>query len=94
MAHALPPVGHAAREMFAVEDLVAVAMGEQPVLAGIGQARAAARKFFAGADPAARRVVYFVVRCDDSLELISFGRRLGHKVEWKFGPCGRGVKLA
>lgn len=94
MAHVLPPLGHVAREMFDVADLVDVALGKFPALAGVGQARAAARKFFAGADPAAKRVVYFVVRANDDLALVSVGRRLGHRVEWNFGPAGRNVRLA
>ena len=84
MAHVLPPVSHAAREMFAVSDLVEYGLGRIPMIRS--EARAEARKFFAGSSPAIRRVVYFVLQHDDSLALVSFGRRLSPKIEWVFGP--------
>lgn len=93
--HHLPPHNHPAREMFAVEDLVDVTLGRTPVLAGLYQAKNAARRFFEGADHAAKRVIYFCIDpTNDQLRLVSVGRRGGAKVEWTFGPCGSKVRLA
>ena len=91
MSHALPPQGHPAREMFAVEDLVAIATRQVDPI-DLQRAKFAAKRYFAAASPAARRVVYIIMRSDnDQLELISVGRRGGHKVEWRFGGglCSR-----
>lgn len=82
--HVLPPLAHPAREMFAVEDLAEYGLGRVPPT--LIEARTMARRFFEGASPAAKRVVYFVLLCDDRLALVSFGRRLAQKREWIFGP--------
>lgn len=81
--HVLPPLGHAARELFAVADLAAYGLGAVPPM--VIEARAAARNLFAG-EPAIRRVAYIVLLADDRLALISFGRRLAMKRHWIFGP--------
>ena len=83
---ALPLQGSAAREMFDVADLVEVGAGRALPVVGLAGARAKARRFFEGADHAAKRVCYFVLLANDDLALVSVGRRLGVKVEWKFGP--------
>lgn len=93
MSHALPPVGHPAREMFDVADLVAVATGEQPVPCHRPAVRKMAERAFE-AMPFAKRMVYFYVRSDtDELQLVSVGKRGGFKVEWIFGPIGRRARL-
>jgi hypothetical protein len=82
MSHLLPPQGHKAREMFAVEDLVAIATRQvDPV--DLQQARRSARLTFESSS-AVRRVC-IVLRADDQLELVSFGRRLAWRREWRFG---------
>ena len=82
----LPPPSHPARSMFELGDLVDVTLGNngrKPLT--LVEARAAARRFFAGGKLAARRVTFFVLAGDDKLTLMSFGRRLGSKREWTFG---------
>lgn len=81
--YALPLANSAAREMFDDFALVEINDGRRVPLA-MPEARGAARRFFKGAD-AARRAFYFVLLADDRLALVSFGRRLGHKIEWVFG---------
>ena len=36
-------------------------------------------------DPAMRRIEGLVLLADDTLALVSVGKRGGHKVEWRFG---------
>ncbi len=91
--HKLPPAGHPARELFEVEQLVAIVEGREPVHCNIWALRAAARRIFE-ASPAARRAAFIRVRPDnDQLELVTFGRRLAWRREWVFGPCGRNARL-
>lgn len=86
MSHLLPPASHPAREMFDVADLVAIGARQRDPIT-FRDAVFAARRFFDGADKAARRVCYIALRANGALELVSFGRRGGHKVEWRFsGP--------
>lgn len=84
MSHLLPPQGHPARDMFEVTDLVAIAT-RQVAPTFLCDARRSARALFER-NPAARRAIYIIMRSDnDQLELVSFGRRLGRRVEWRFG---------
>lgn len=85
MGHAIPPQGHPARDMFDIADLVAIAMGDQKPMLGLIESRCAARRFFQNAGAAVARVVYIVLAADDQLLLVSYGRRLGRKIEWRFG---------
>jgi hypothetical protein len=94
MPHVLPPLGHPARDLFDIADLVAITLGERPVPYQIHAMRCAARRVFE-ASPAANRVAFIRLRSDDDqLELISFGRRGGWKRHWVFGPVGRNARLA
>lgn len=94
MSHLLPPQGHPARELFEVQDLVDVTLGARPVPWQLHSMRRQAVDFLA-ATPAASRVSYIRVNpSTDNLELISFGRRGGHRREWTFGPVGRRARLA
>ena len=36
-------------------------------------------------DPAMRRIEGLVLLADDTLALVSVGKRGGHKIEWRFG---------
>lgn len=93
MSHVLPVAGHPAREMFDVADLVDVATGKQPVQCNRHVVRKLAIRALE-ATPAANRMVYFYVRGDiDELQLVSVGRRGGWKVEWRFGPITRAMRL-
>ena len=87
MAHNLPRIGTREREMFDLNDLVAIATGQKPVLTLVA-ARAEAKKSFAAyADSALKpsRFCYIVLEGDDRLSLISVGPRGGWKREWTFG---------
>lgn len=93
MPHALPPLGHPARELFDVQTLVDVATGKEPVHCRRHTLRRAAEKSFT-AMPAVKRMAYFYVNpSNDDLQLITIGRRGGFKVEWTFGPITRGTRL-
>lgn len=81
--HNLPPVNHPARDMFDIESLVAIGTGQETPLTLI-QAKARGKRLIADAKGAVRRACYFVIRHDDSLELVSVGARGGHKTEWVF----------
>ena len=94
MSHLLPPQGHPAREMFAVEDLVAAANGDYPVPCQNWQLRKSAAATFAG-NSAAKRVVFIKVNpTNDQVELVSIGRRGGVRREWVFGPMTKAMRLA
>lgn len=93
MSHLLPPAGHPARDMFALEDLVAVSTGNDAVHCNRYALRKLAMRAFEGM-PFAKRMVYFYVRGDtDTLQLVSIGKRGGFKVEWTFGPITRETVL-
>jgi hypothetical protein len=93
MSHLLPPQGHPARELFDVQTLVDVATGKEMVRTRVpGDVERA--RMFAELGDAARRVVFFRVRADDTLELCSIGRRGGYRRHWSFGPCGPNVRLS
>lgn len=83
-----PPSAHPAAQMVDADHVREIlASGHVPP--SIIEARGMARKAFANHGPnagALRRVVFFALRHDDSLALVSFGRRLGQRVEWVFGP--------
>ena len=85
MGYALPLAGSDARDMFDIGDLVAISIGKR-VPVPFPEARAQAKRYLADAGAAVVRVVYIVLRANDDLELVSFGRRGGAKVEWRFGP--------
>lgn len=82
----LPTVNHPARALIDVAHVAEVlAPANAAKLLSTLQARKAAERYFE-AEPAARRVVYIVLRADnDQRWLISFGRRGGWKKEWNFG---------
>lgn len=82
MAHSLPPAAHPAREMFDISDLVAIGTGERAPLT-LSEAKCIARRTLRECR-AASRACFFVVRGNDALELVSIGRRGGHKTEWRF----------
>lgn len=87
MSYALPLAGSPQREMFAVEDLIAIEAG-QFIPPSLPEARQMAREAFEryrGARIQPQRLIYIVLRGDDALELISIGRRGGWKREWRFG---------
>lgn len=75
--------------MFDVADLVAIATRERdPIF--LDQAKRSARRTFAydrhPGGGAIKRIMFIIMRSDnDQLELISVGKRGGHKVEWRFG---------
>lgn len=93
MSHSLPPLGHRARSLFDVADLVDVSTGGREIPCAIWKARRLALATMEG-QPAIRRVVLFVADAsNDQLRLVSFGRRGGHKVEWTFGPITRQTRL-
>lgn len=87
MSFALPPVDSELREAFQMEDLIAIHRGQYvpPVLA---EAKALAREAFErfkGAAIKPKALIYFVLRGDDNIELISIGPRGGWKRLWRFG---------
>lgn len=85
---ALPPLGSDAREAFDVEELVRIGLG-QFIPPSLPECRALAREAFEryhGAAIQPARLVYFCLRADDQIELISIGPRGGMKREWRFGP--------
>ena len=84
MSHALPLPGTRQREMFEIEDLVAIATGQEQA-ATLQQAKLSAKRM-AKANRAIDRVVFFVLLANDDLALVSVGRRGGHRIEWVFGP--------
>lgn len=86
MSHLLPPLGHPARDMFDVADLVAIGTRQRDPLT-LPQAKAAARRTFAAMGPAARRASFLVIRGDGMLDLVSIGRRGGWIRHWRFGPA-------
>lgn len=93
MSHALPPVGHSARDLFDVADVVKIAMGELPVPT-FGRGLASARRFVRE-EKAARAVVFFAVcSSTDVLGLYRVGKRGGWRRLWAFGPIGRKARLA
>lgn len=93
--HALPPHGHAARELFEVSHLVDITMGREPVPTLPQALRSARNAFAADTTGAMRRMAFIVVRAeDDQLDLITVGRRGGWRKEWRFGPVGRNARLA
>jgi hypothetical protein len=93
MSHALPPQGHPTRELFQVADLVAITLGQEPVLT-LGRALPSARRTL-GANKAARAVMVIALNsATDNLELIRVGKRGGWKRLWVFGPVGRHARLA
>lgn len=90
MSHTLPPVGHPARELFDIADLVAIATRQRDPI-WLPDAKRAARETFA-TNPSVRRVAFIIMRSDnDELELVTFGRRLAFRREWRFrgGLCPR-----
>lgn len=90
--HTLPPLGHAAREMFDVSDLVALMSGER-VLPVLPSAIASAKRTLS-ANRAAVRVFAIVLRGEnDQVDLVSIGRRGGWRREWRFGPVTRSARL-
>lgn len=92
--HALPPVDHKAREMFAVEDLVAIATGERPVPTCIVAMRRSAFGTFASSSAALRVAFIRLNPSSDELELVTFGRRGGWRREWTFGPVTRAARIS
>jgi len=41
----------------------------------------------ANTDPAVKRIFSLALLADDSIALVSVGRRGGHKIEWNFGKA-------
>lgn len=90
--HSIPPHSHPAREMFSLEDLVAVSNGQIPVHCSKAALRRMATPLFK--NKAIKRLVYFLVDgSNDQLQLASIGPRGGIKIEWTFGPITRATKL-
>jgi hypothetical protein len=81
----LPPPAHPIRELFEVADLVPFGQRRPEKLPPVRwELRRNAMRFLE-ANPAARRVVGFVLCADDSVRLASVGRRGGIKLLWNFG---------
>lgn len=86
----LPPEYHPAREAYDPDEIGRIANG-QYLPPSLPEAKALARdafRHYAGARhlPRPKAFVYFVLRADDNIELVSIGARGGHKVVWRFGP--------
>ena len=88
MSYSLPPVGHKARDLFDLTQLVAIGTGKEEPVFGLPTVLRLGRDVLA-ANPAAVRVNYIVCKADDSLELVSVGRRGGWTREWRFGTYRR-----
>jgi hypothetical protein len=90
----LPPVGHKARELFTVEDLVAIATGERTVPTCIVAMRRSALGTFQSCAAAERIAFIRLNPSSDNLELVTFGRRGGWRREWTFGPVTRAARVS
>jgi hypothetical protein len=80
--YALPSADSPLREIFEIEDLVAIGTGERKAPT-IPEARASARETFASSRTTSR-VYFLAMRANDDIELISIGRQLKVRTEWKF----------
>lgn len=86
----LPPLDHPAREAFDPDDIARIANG-QYVPCSLPEAHKMARESFErfkGAALKPNALIYFVLRADDSVELISIGPRGGRRLLWRFGEIG------
>jgi len=79
----LPPPGHPALELFDPSDLERV-KSRRGLPTFRQAAEAAARTFGSPDGHMIREVNCIVLRADDSVELVQFGRRGGHRTVWKF----------
>lgn len=93
MSHLLPPLGHAARDMFLVADLAAVGTGERPVPCDRWRLRRLAAETFAASAAVSRAVFLYADPSTDQLQLVSVGRRSAFRVLWTFGPITRQTRL-
>lgn len=84
MSHLLPPPGHKAREMFDVSDLAAIGTKQRQAPLFRDCLASAKRSFAADTSGAMKRIMFICLRADDSLWLISVGRRGGWRKEWDF----------
>jgi hypothetical protein len=91
MSHALPALGSPIRELFQVEDLVALSTGVQP-LPVRSAAVASARKMIAG-NRAIRSVVVFAADASDQVCLFQVGPRAVKRL-WTFGPVPKSAVVA
>lgn len=82
MSLLLPASDSTVREAFEVADLAARRWDT------FAASKAAALRMLK-AQPAASRVFCLVIRADDEIQLVSFGPRGGHRVEWRFGKSYR-----
>lgn len=82
--HHLPPRHSPLRELFTVEQLVAI--HHDHTLASTLPAAKAEMRRMTRRDPAIKRGFFLCLDAKDRLNLVSVGPRGGHKTEWTFGP--------
>lgn len=85
MSYAIPLSSDPRREMFDIHDLVDIGTGAIVPL-DLQAALRSAKRTFASMGRHVKRLNYIVMRADDTLQLISVGRRGGWRVVWTFGP--------
>lgn len=90
MSFALPPADSDLRDAFDVEELVRIGLRKY-IPPSRPEVRRLAREAFEryrGARIQPKRLFYFVLAGDDSIDLVSIGSRGGLKREWRFGKLG------